>query len=68
MITRILILIFSIVSSLPLVHAEGDIDNNINVRDVTINSSSNSNAVLDDFYGVSDIANYFFSPGITGSD
>ena len=68
MITRILILIFSIVFSLPLVHAEGDIDNNINVRDVTINSSSNSNAVLDDFYGVSDIANYFFSPGITGSD
>lgn len=68
MITRILILIFSLFLAMPMVHAAGELENNLNVRGVEIGWTINNNSVLSDFYSTSGIWSFFYTPTDTGMD
>jgi Type IV secretion system pilin len=48
--------------------AESNLQNDINIRDISVGSSSNTNTLLEAFKGGQWISNFFYTSGSTGKD
>jgi hypothetical protein len=66
MITRILILLLSFAFVSPIIQAATTLQNDINIRDISVGSSSATNPELQNF--ISPISEFFYAPGSTGKD
>ena len=67
MITRIILLILSFVFFSPIMQgASTTLQNDINIRDISVGSSNSTNTELQNF--ISPISEFFYTPGSTGKD